>query len=126
MSYLLSRRRHFHFGQLFHQPDDGGKVFLTPGRGFRGIDCRGRFGHGHRKAKLCCRIQNQSEILSHKTNRKLRRVVVLFGGGANLPVWAGATTAVLASVSKRRSRGRSSLEPNATASAMACMPTPKS
>ena len=35
-------------------------------------------------------------------------------------------TAVLASVSKRRSRGRSSREPSATASATACMPTPNS
>src|SRR5258708_11880815 len=77
---LLSRRRHFRFSQLFHPPDDGGKVFLIPGRGFFRIDCCGRFGRGHRKSKLCRRIQDQSEILAHETNRKLWRVVVLFGG----------------------------------------------
>src|SRR6266849_1584577 len=83
MSYLLSCRGHnvFDSSQLFHPPDDAGKIFLILGRSFFGIDCRGGLGRWHRKSKLRGRSQNQSEILVHETNRKLRRVVVVFGGG---------------------------------------------
>src|SRR5258708_2014269 len=79
---FLSRRRQnvFPFRRSFHPPDDGGEVFLNPGLGFRGIDYGGRFGRRHRKANLCRRSQNQSEVLAHEANRKLRRVVVGFGG----------------------------------------------
>src|SRR5450432_3137453 len=69
----------FIFSLFFHPPNDGGEVFLPSHRGFFGIDCRGYLGRGHRKAKALRRIQNESEILAHETNGKLRRVVVLLG-----------------------------------------------
>src|ERR1700680_605590 len=67
-------------GALFHQLNDDGKIFLTFKRGLFGIDTRGGFGGGHRKLSVRRRSQNEFKILVHETNRKLRRVVALFGG----------------------------------------------
>jgi hypothetical protein len=57
-SDALSRRRQngFRFSQLFHPPDDGGKVFLASGCGFSEIHYRGHLGSGHKEPKLLCRI----------------------------------------------------------------------
>src|ERR1700694_3261909 len=40
------------FNHFFHPPDDGGKILLIPACGFFGVDCRGRFGRGHRESML--------------------------------------------------------------------------
>src|ERR1700676_1832985 len=52
-SFSRGRRKNvLHSGLLLHPPDYGGKVFLSPGLSFFGIDCRGSFGRRHRKSKL--------------------------------------------------------------------------
>src|SRR5882757_9343617 len=68
---VLSRRWQYIF-QSLHPPDDGGKVFLNSRRGFFRIDSRGRLRRGYRESKLVRGVQNQAEILVHKTNGKLR------------------------------------------------------
>src|SRR5438309_4022772 len=75
----LERQNLIPLGHSFHPPDDDGKVFLTPGRRSCGIDCCSCFGRGHRNSSVSRRSQNESKILVHETNRKLRCVVVLFG-----------------------------------------------
>jgi hypothetical protein len=73
---LLSRRPQdvFRFCQSFHPPEDGGKSSPLSDAALPELIAAAASVAGHRKSKPCRRSQNQSEILAHETNRKLRRL----------------------------------------------------